>query len=274
MFSTGNILRMVACLVAGLSPSASALTLGLDFVTTGTSDIFGVGTTTANYSGYGFIGMTTAEIQQALLDAVIEDFRGYPTVGANGFSPLQNGLGLNINFALSTNQSAPLNGDMEYYFIAMGTGISSYPFLGQACLGCVRNAGLTPASVSVGALVGSVLVDSIQTLAFLASTNAERINLLAGTISHEIGHTLSLDHSLSALANPGAASFDTMATGVSPTFMPNGDRILNRAFGYSQFGQLIDAVGTRAGDEIPEPVSIWLTGAGILFVAGRARFPR
>lgn len=269
--SRGRVCALVVGITLSTARPASALTIGLDFVTGPTTDIFGVGTTTADYSGFGYTGMTTAQIQQSILDSVIMDYLGYPTMAADPLSPLAAGKALNINFVLSTSTLPPSNGDSEYYFLAIGNKTTSISSLGQACLACVRTATGGGAIIPVGSIVGSILVDNILGLAGLATTNAQRTNLLAGTVSHEAGHALSLDHSLSALANPGESGYDLLATGAAPTFMPNGERVMDRAFGYSQFGLLITAVGTADTSEVPEPAPMWLSGIGLLVLAARRR---
>jgi hypothetical protein len=256
------------------SRDAQALTIGLDFVTGGTNDIFGVGTTTGTYATFGFTGMNTAQIHSAILTAVQVDYLGYPTVGANPSSPLANGKQLRIDFVLASHLGPPVSSDPEFYFVAIGNNTTGDGFLGQACLGCVRNAVGTGPNFGVanGAVVGSVLVNNIDDLASLASSDAQRINLLAGTVSHEIGHTLSLPHPFGALANPGASAFSLMATGAAPTNMPNGERVKDRAFAYSEFSQLIGAVGVRdVPTVVPEPATMLLFSTGVAAMVGRAR---
>lgn len=247
--------------------NAQALTVMLNFVTASTTDEFGVSTTSANYAPYGFTGMNTSQIQQAALAAVTADFLDYPTVAENALSPLPANKELNINFELSFGLTSPANMDSEYFYVNIGDDLGSNSFLGQACYTCVRDAsGAGPTGVSSGDIVGSILVDNIASLAVLASNDSQRINLLAGTIAHEIGHTLALDHPGSALANPGASTFDIMATGASPTSMPNGERIKDRAFAYSNFDILIDAVGLRDAS-LPEPEAILLLVLGFAILA-------
>lgn len=89
-----------------------------------------------------------------------------------------------------------------------------------------------------------------------------------GTISHELGHRLSLlDHPSGAQANPGASAYSIMGTGASPTNMPNDQRILDRAFSYAEFDQLITAVGTQE-TSVPEPRVFWMSGVGLLVLVG------
>jgi len=240
------------------------LTFELDFVSGATTDNFGVGTTIANFTPYGF-GLNLTQIQQAALAAVNNDFLGYPTVGADADSPLPNGRNLNVNFEVTTGLTVPLNGDLEYYYVAIGTNTTGDSnILGQACQSCVRMPILSRPAVSNHSIVGSVLTDNIASLAGLASTDAERTNLLVETISHEIGHTLSLIHPLGPEPNPGASIFSLMA--ITPE-LPNSERIKDQAFSYSEFGTLINSVGLRDVASVPGPIA----GAGLpglMFASG------
>jgi hypothetical protein len=254
-------------LVAGLSMAtpkpAQALTVVLDFVPSATTDIFGVGTLAENFSTWGFTGLNLAGVRNAVLNAVTNDYLGYATVGANAASPLPNGKELNINFTTSVGLTGPGNGDTEWYYMAIGDANPNKSFLGQACLSCVRN-GSGVASVANGSIFGSTLTDSIFGLLSLATSDAQRINLLAGTVSHEIGHGLGLDHPGSALANPGASAFSIMATGAAPTSMPNIERTKDRAFAYSEFSTLIQNVGLRnAVSPVPETSTTLMLALGL-----------
>lgn len=251
-----------ASMTAAACNPAQALTISLDFVTGATTDIAGVGTTAANYAPFGFTGLNTAQIQSSILAAVVMDYLGFPTVSGDPLSPLGAGKQLDIDFVLGNSTAAPANGDSEYYFVAIGTRASlGDTFLGQACIECVRTAtGAGPNGTTSGKIVGSILVDNIASaLADLASTDLQRVNLLAETVAHEIGHSLSLVHPSGPAANPGASAYSIMGTGVSPTFMPNGERILDRAFSYPEMTQLAAAVGVR---DVPEPASWLLLGFG------------
>lgn len=263
-------LALAACLSLGSAREASAMTIILDFVTGSTTDIFNVGTTTANYAPYGFTGLTTSQIEQGLLAEVMDDYLSYPTVGADPNSPLPNGKELDLYFELGHDSTtAPSNGDSEYYYVAIGNKTTGDTFLGQACYGCLRP---TPGWADNHDIVASILVDNIASLAGLAATNAQRFNLLAGTIAHEIGHALQLDHPTSQIPNPGESAYDIMATGAAPTSMPNGERVKDRAFSYADFQLLINNVGLRdVPSEVPEPaaLALFVLGGGLLFLKRR-----
>ncbi len=272
--------RWIACfssiclaviLMTATAQQAHAVGFVLNFVSGPSTDIFGVGTTSANYvTQFGFTGLTTnAEVMDSVLNAVKADYLGYPDLGANASSPLPVGKELDIDFYLT----AP--GAGEYYLVNIGNNTTGDGFLGQACLSCVRNAaGVGPNAPAVNHdTVGSILANNIDDLAGLAGSDTQRINLLAGTISHEIGHSLSLPHPAGALPNPGESAYSLMGTGASPTFMPNGERVLNRSFAYSEFEQLIGAVGLRdvpgtPTTSVPEANSLILmvSGLGLLVI--------
>jgi hypothetical protein len=269
---------LVATLAATLSMvaprPAQALTLVIDFTTTSMTDIFGSTVTPADYTPYGFTSMNLAQIQSSILAAVTNDYLGYPTVAANPLSPLPVGKELNLNIAITTNHSAPSNGDTEYYYFGVGKKAGSEPEFGHACYGCVRDDSAQPANVPNQSNVGVIFTDNIANLEALATTDAQRINLLAGTIAHELGHTLFLDHPNRALANPGASSFSLMATGAFPTSMPNDQRILDRAFAYAEFSQLIASVGLRDVAAVPEAdgyLMFAVAVAGLLAMGRRQR---
>ena len=140
---------------------------------------------------------------------------------------------------------------------------------GIACGSCVRNAaGNGPNfGVQIGDVVGAVFTDHIDNIVGLASNDAQRINLIAGTTSHEIGHTFSLQHAGAQDANPGESAWGVMGSGA--TSMPSSQRVLEREFTYAKFDQLIGAIGVRA---IPEPSSsIVFVAIGILMFTRKRR---
>ncbi len=256
-------------LALGLSTDrpAHALTVLLDFVSGPTTDLFGVGTIPESFASWGFTGMSLNDVREATLDAVMQDYLAYPSVGTNASSPLADGYQLNIRFEWSNGQTAPTNGDTEWYFMAIGDAQPNEGFLGQACLGCVRNASGV-SSAANGSIVGSVLTDTISGLLSLATSNEQRINLLAGTVTHEIGHTLNIRHPSGQLPNPGESLWSVMATGASPSLMPSAERVKDRAFAYSEFGLLIQSVGVTP---IPEPSTWLMLALGLAAVGWRAR---
>jgi hypothetical protein len=265
-------------LVAGLSVAtpkpAQALTVVLNFVPSATTDIFGTGTLAESFSTWGFTGLNLAGVRNAVLGAVTNDYLGYASVGANAASPLPNGKELKINFTSSVGLTGPGNGDTEWYYMAIGDANPNQTFLGRACLACVRNSSGV-ATVANGSIFGSTLTDSIFSLLALATSDAQRINLLAGTVAHEIGHGLGLVHPNGALANPGASAYSVMGTGAGPTNMPNSERVKDRAFAYSEFSTLIQNVGLRdAVSPVPETSTTLMLALGLAVLGLRVHKTR
>jgi hypothetical protein len=278
LFNRSGILFAVVTLALSLtliSPrDARALTIVLDFTSTST-DIFGQTTGAFDHTTYGFTGgLTNAQVQQLTLNAVMDHFLGYPTNGVDGSSPLPDGKELDIDFVIGTG--API--DPDWARIKIGDGIAGSNatnpgIFGAACVDCVRDAAGTPfkfGGAPVGSLVGSIWTDHIAAIAGLAANNTQLINLIAGTISHEIGHTLSLIHTGAQNPNPGASAWGVMGSGA--TAMPNNQRILEREWTYNNMAILIGAVGLRDVQAVPEPGTLGLLGLGLLLLAGRRRF--
>jgi hypothetical protein len=255
-------------LVIATPKPAQALTIVLDFVSAATTDQFGVGTLPETFSTWGFTGLSLPGVRAAVLDAVKADYLGFPTLGANPASPLPNGKELNINFVTSIGQTLPGNGDSEWYYMAIGDANPNQGFFGQACLGCVRSSSGV-SSIANGTIFGSTLTDTISGLLSLATSDAQRINLLAGTVSHEIGHSLTLVHPPGPLPNPGASTYSLMSTGASPTLMPNSERVKDRAFAYTEFSSLIQSVGLRNVTPVPETGTTLMLAMGLLVVGLR-----
>ena len=152
--------------------------------------------------------------------------------------------------------------------------------MGQACGSCVRNdAGAGPNfGVQIGDVVGSVFTDEINGLGGLSPANALTSGNfgfttfgVGGTLSHEIGHSVSLSHinkAGSVQPTPGRAPI--MGTGAID--LPNQDRITDREFSISGFDgqngnaprahiqQLVDAIGLQSASG--GSVAITQTGGG------------
>lgn len=264
----------VAALLSAVPQQAQALTLLLNFTTTNvTESPDGPGTSTigqADFSTWGFTGMTLPTIMSSVLASVNQAYLMYPTVDVNALSPLAAGKQLNISFESVTSGSAlPSNGDSEYYYFGVGkTTGGGEDELGHAWYGGVRNLSMV-AVAPIGSMVGVNFTDNLQGLTSLATTDAERINILAGTIAHEFGHALSLDHPALTLPNPGDSAFSIMATGAEPSNMPDGERLKARAFSYAEYATLIQTVGVRDVSPVPEPSSyaLLMLGLGVVLVA-------
>jgi hypothetical protein len=265
-----------ACLLLGAAAvpqPAQALTIVLNFVNAPTTDRAGVGTLPETFASWGFTTLDLNGVRQATLNAVINDYLGFPTFATNALSPLPAGKELNINLTFSNGLTGPGNGDTEWYYMAIGDANPNQGFLGQACLGCIRNSSGV-STVANGTVFGSTLTDTISGLLPLASNDAQRINLLAGTVAHEIGHGLGLVHPNGQLANPGESLWSVMATGASPSSMPSGERVKDRAFAYAEFATLVQRVGVRDVTPIPEPATTVLMALGLAGLAVGARRAR
>ena len=141
-----SALVAAAVLSLGLATErAEALTVMLNFVAAPTTDRNGVGTLPETFAAWGFVGMSLNDVRNATLAAVQNHYLGYPSFATNALSPLPAGFELDIDFEWSNGATAPVNGDTEWYYMAIGDANPNQGFLGQACLGCVRNSsGLLP----------------------------------------------------------------------------------------------------------------------------------
>lgn len=271
--------------------TAPTLTYVLDFVEAGQTitDPFGGGVFTPfDVTSFGFAATDYDLVTNAVLDTVRQHYYSIPTTGADSRSPLPDGRQLDVNFVIGDLGAAPAIGATEFYTTVIGTAPSA-PALGVAFLSAVRDAGgngplpgftngshvasvytnsivglggLTPADIvipdeppgvhyDVAGGDGTMILQDALTSGNLTFTR----NAIAGTTSHEIGHTLSLTHMNVAGSVTPTGAPPIMGTGAIDT--PNQARIGLREFGYSGFDgengnapifhvqQLIGALGTR-----------------------------
>jgi hypothetical protein len=271
MTRTNRLLAALAVVASmAVQAPAHALTIVLNFVAGPTTDRNGVGSLPETFASWGFTTMDLNGIRTATLAAVQDHYLNYPSFGTNPLSPLPDGKQLNIDFTFSNGVTGPGNGDTEWYYMAIGDANPDQGFLGQACLGCIRNSSGV-SSAPVGNIFGSTLTDSLAGLLPLASNDQQRINLLAGTVTHEIGHGLGLQHPNGQLPNPGQSLWSVMATGASPSNMPSAERVKEREFAYSEFAILINNIGLRDVTPIPEPATALLLALGVGVVLVRRR---
>ncbi len=259
----------------GAPHESDPLTIVLDFNEShqgNTSDVFGNQVSTFDPTAYGFAAGDTATIADAVLDIINVDY--FNELVGTVAGPA--GQDLAIDFIIGDIGTAP-TGITEYYFIQIGEYVSGPHggFFGVASTNSVRNSGGTGPNngLAIGDVVGSVFTEAIQGMGSLTPSNALSIgnltftsNAIAGTTSHEIGHTVSLSHVNKAASVQPTGLPPIMGTGAID--LPNQDRIANREFSLSGFNaedsgapimhiqQLTDAIGLH---DIPT-TSIELNG--------------
>ncbi|MBA6351583.1 PEP-CTERM sorting domain-containing protein [Colwellia sp. BRX9-1] len=250
-------LLLLVTAMAVFMPKSAATTIILDFTTIDSTDMYGAKTNAFDESIYGFSNMGLNDVINNISSAISNDFFGYSYAG------LSAGKELNINFEVGTIGSGPSNGDNEFSYFQFGNVTSGESHLGHACSGCALT------SYWQGKVIGSIFTNNIATdLARYATNNKELINLIAGTASHEIGHSLFLSHPGGKELNPGESDYGLMATGASQPSMPNEQRVLDRAFSNRNFDTLITRVGLRDAQiaAIPEPSTILLLLSALLML--------
>lgn len=267
----GRIITLGSTFLA-LAASASALTIILDFnepAQANTTDIFGNVVQTFDVTSFGFVEADRAMIQNAIFNAVVTDYRGIFTDAQNALSPLPDGFELDIDFEIGDFGVAPSNGDTEFYYTQIGTRVSGpHNGLGVAGTNSARDAAGNPHAIN-GRMVGSIFANNINGLSGVGTQLSSGLispttHAIAGTLSHEIGHAVSLAHlNVAASLTPSGLN-PLMGTGAID--LPNAARIVDREFAISGFNaqaggaaqahiaQLMGSIGTRAlGVAVPEP---------------------
>ena len=222
--------------------AADPLTFVVDFKEPGqpdTTDILGNVVSTFDVTAYGFVAGDFNAVANAVMAEVEEDY--FTELVGTVAGPT--GQHLAVDFIIGDIGTAPA-GITEYYFIQVGTGTSgphSGGTLGVAGTSVVRNSGGTGPNngIAIGDVVSSVFTDAIVTLSGLTPANALTsgnldftTNAIAGTLSHEIGHTISLSHiNKAGSVQPTAGASPIMGTGAID--LPNNDRIGDREFSLS-----------------------------------------
>ena len=300
----------------GAVNTTPTLTYVLDFVEPGqsiTDPFFGGTMAPFDVTGFGFAGSDFDLVTNAVLDSVRDIYYGIPTVSNDSRSSMPDGQELDINFVIGDVGTAPSIGATEYYYSAIGeNGTAPAGILGIAFGSVVRDAAGNGPNLGTasGDLTNVVYSDSINGMGGLNPADLDSLpplppnvhadvpvlgggnaftdaltsgnltftrNAIAGTLSHEIAHTLSLLHvNVAGSVTPTGAG-PVMGTGALD--MNNQLRIAPREFSYSGFDgengnapvfhvdQLISALGTRAataGGSSGDGIRITGTGASEL----------
>ncbi len=255
---------------------SDTLTIVLDFKEStqpNTSDLFGNVVSSFDVTSYGFSAASFDMVAAAIAAEVDQDF--FSELLGTVAGPT--GKDLAIDFVIGDIGTPPA-GVTEYYYVQIGTGVSgphSGGTLGVAGGSAVRNSGGTGPNfgVQTGDVVASVFTDAIVTLGGLSPSNALTSGNLefttfavSGTLSHEIGHTVSLSHinvAGSVQVPPGI--FPIMGTGAID--LPNSARITDRTFSLSGIDgensnaprmhvqQLVDAIGLHDTNNNPPVIT-------------------
>ena len=246
--------------------SNDVLTIVIDFKDSSqptTSDVIGNFVGEFEVDEFGFSASDFQMVVDSIMAEVQEDF----FTELAGTVANENGMDLEINI-IEGDIGTPPPGVSEFYYIQVGTGESG-PFifaLGVAAGSSVRNSsGDGPNNgIEIGDVVASVFTDNIQGIGGLDPSNALSSgniefsrNAVVGTLSHEIGHVLSLSHVNNDMSvQPTSDAAPIMGTGAID--LPNQLRITDREFTLTGFNeqngnaqvfhiqQMVDAVGLDA----------------------------
>ena len=254
--------------VLGRGHDDNPLTVILDFNDPGQANtVDGIGSgnvvSTFDVTAYGFAAGDFGTVTNAVLNRVEEHY----DLATNNFdsrSPILEGYSLDIEFEIGNIGTPPSNGSNDFYYIQIGDLVScgtASCSLGVAGLNSIRDSTGVP-GVAVGSVVSSVFTDNIQNLGSLTPGNALgsgtlgfTVDAIAGTVSHEIGHAVSLRH-IDKAGSATPTSFPPLM-GTGAIDLPNQDRISDREFSFSgtnsqaggqsqqHYDQLVAALGTH-----------------------------
>ena len=205
-----------------------------------------------NIADYGFDrDADWGIVTQSIFAKVQQHYFNIPQMG----TALGNNQELKVQFAIGDIHSPPeeLN---EFYFVMIGSDPAS-DNLGVALHPGVRNAAGGGPILANGSIAASIHTDQINELTNLTPANALMsgnlqftTNAIAGTVSHEIAHTVSLEHISANTATPtglppimGTGTFNDLGPGMGN--LPNQARIQDREFATVRVAEASTAIGTR-----------------------------
>lgn len=247
--------------IAAANPPAVTVVLDFWEASQGAlTDVFGNEVTPFDVTDFGFAATDFDLVTTTILEQVRDHFYNIPTVSEDTRSPLADGQQLAIDFVIGDIGTAPSNGATEFYYSVIGGSVADLGgVLGIGILDGIRNAGGTGPNSGVA---NADQVQATYSTEFAGIPGLDTGNLtftrnaLAGTVSHEVGHTLSLMHlNVNGAVTPTGAS-PIMNTGaidatlddiIGPTeFAYSGQN--DEAGGATQMHvqQLIGALGTRS----------------------------
>lgn len=241
-----------------------------------------------NAAAFGF---TTDTARNLLIDSVMtalrSAFHDIPTANLDTRSPIPQGKMLDVDFVVGSVDQIPHPGATDYYFVQVGSAISGPNTgggtLGVASMNAVRYSNGNAGHAAAGRIVASVFTNAIVGLSgvggALTSGNLEAAtNAIVGTLAHEIGHNLSLNHEKKKDAETLRGWSPLMGTGALD--LPNKDRITPREFSLASYtdkdqkqhhlAQLVSALGLRdrPAQAIPEPAALAQAGTALALAAG------
>ncbi len=284
--------RVLSWAVVGVlalaGPALATPVIVVDFLQAAEGNQVGLGTTLGamNLKAWGFTDSDYGLVTAAVMAELNEDYLGIPTSDVDSDSPIPAGQELDITFMTGTRATVPAASD--YYYVLVGTCVS-----GTYCTGTTVGVGIGDAVRDIdgaaggfdGWVVADVFTNVLNGMGGLDPSDAltgghlgYTANVIAGTLAHEIGHTLSLDHVLVSGAHTVTGTAPLMGTGALD--LSNQARLFDRSFAYSadleghtaqqqDVQQLINALDLRDEPEaVPEPVTLALAAAGLLGMIG------
>lgn len=256
-----RITQLFLSLLLLSSFNAHALLIKLDFETLGSQDMWGYVTNDLDLSDATGLIEDFSTVTNAILQAVREDYY------SNQYNFIANNQQLDIDFIIASVATDVSALDANHYTIQIGSGESGP--LGLACFACVSS-NTVPTNTIFGSVFSNTIFNVLTANAGGSWDLMEAVNAIAGTLSHEIGHALALGHPSGPQANPGESAWGIMATGASPSSMPNGERLKNRAFSDANMQSLARTLGVRTLEQpqsVPEPATIYIMLLAIFFLA-------